>query len=1085
MRVEIQGMEQVQDFYPLSPLQEGMLFQTLYAPHSGVYVTQLACVLGSLNVPAVERAWRQVVERHAVLRTFFVWKDLEKPIQVVLRRLGLSLDSQDWRDLAPPEQAERLQAYLSEDRTRGYELSKAPLMRLALMQLNDGEHQFVWSFHHLLLDGWSVSLLFKDLFAAYSALCGGQELQPPAARPYRDYIAWLQKQDRSEAESFWRRYMNGFTTPTPLPFAAPAAAPDPLESAFAKRSLQLSPELTGALQFFAKQHQLTLSAVVHAAWALLLNRHSGSEDVVFGTVVSGRPADLPGAESMVGLFINTLPVRVRVSQDDYVLDWIKQLQHEQVQARQYEYISLLQIKEWSNVARKEPLFESAFVYENYPVDLSLNQQVKPQSGLSLSRTRLTEQVDFPLSLMVVPGQRLTLNCFYDGQRYTTADAARLLEHYQTILESILEHPEQKLASVRMLPYAERRQLLFDWNRTRSDYPAGKCAHELFEAQAAERPEATALVMNDERLSYLELNRRANRLAHHLRRLGVGPESRVGIMLERSFEMVVAALAVLKAGGAYVPLDPRYPARRNAFMIQDALISALLTQQGLLKEFSMQESACVCLDSEQDVIAQESVENLRSDVTPSDLAYIIYTSGSTGLPKGVMVQHQGLCNLSAAQIRAFDLRPDLHVLQFASLSFDASIFEIVMALCAGASLYLSAPESLIGGSLIETLQQHKITNMTIPPSVLATLPAEDVPSLQTVIVAGEACPPELVERWGGGRRFFNAYGPTETTVWATVAECLDGSRKPTIGRPIANTQLYLLDSRLEPAPVGVTAELYIAGAGLARGYFNRPELTAERFIPHPFSEGPGARLYRTGDLGRYLPGGEIDFIGRADHQVKLRGFRIELGEIETALEQHPSVQSAAVIARAERLTGYVVPVAEVTLSVTGLRIFLQERLPHYLVPHNMVVLEHWPLTPNGKIDRKALPDPESSRPALEVRYLAPQTDVERAIAQIWQEALNVEQVGVQDNFFDLGGDSLRILRVQSKVQGLLKKEIPLIELFEHATVRAMAEHFTRQRTEESTFEEARERASKQKDAIAQQKQRMKERSQITRFGFNSE
>jgi len=1070
-------MAQVQDFYPLSPLQEGMLFQTLYAPRSGVYVTHLNCVLSGLNVGAFERAWQQVINRHAVLRSFFAWKDLKKPVQVVPRHANVPLELDDWRDLSESEQAEQLRIYLHEDRARGFELSKAPLMRLALLQLNDEEYQFIWSFHHLLLDGWSVSLLLKDLFALYDALCRGQEVRLPAVRPYRDYIGWLQKQDRNDAETFWRRYLEGFTTPTPMPFGEPTA--DRADSSSAgKQLLQLGAELTARLNSFARQHQLTLSTIAHAAWALLLSRHSGTKEVVFGSVISGRPADLAGAESMVGLFINTIPVRVKMSPSAGVLGWLRELQQQQAQARQYEHSSLRQVKEWTNVPRSEEMFQSVVVYENYPAAISADQQSEAQRNLKLSQARSTEQANFPLSLMVIPGQQLTLNCFYDGRHYSANDVARLLEHYRTILEGIPECVEQQLASIPMLPGAERQQLLLEWNQTRHDYPPVTCAHELFEAQVIERPEATAVVMGDEQLSYRELNERANQLAHYLRRRGVGPEVRVGIMLERSVEMIVAIMAVMKAGGAYVPLDSRYPAERNSYLMQDAQISVLLTQTDLVRDSALQDSTCICLDSQHHVYAQESVENPQSGVAVSNLAYVIYTSGSTGLPKGVMIEHRSLFNLLTWHQHVYGVTAQDRATQLAGVAFDASVWEIWPYLTVGASINIANEETrMTPAKLVNWLATSDITIGFLPTALAESVMQERWPAelqLRTLLTGGDRLRGTAVKE--SSFKLVNNYGPTEYTVVATWGEVETGSiHEPTIGRPIANTQVYILDKELEPVPFGVAGEIYIGGNGLARGYLERPELTAERFIPNPYGVSGGARLYRTGDLARWRSDGVIDYIGRIDHQVKLRGFRIELGEIEAVLEQHPGVQSAAVIAREERLLGYVVPTQDSTPSITELRTFLQQKLPHYMVPHSITILDQWPLTPNGKINRTILPDPEGIRPSLAVNFLAPQTDVESAIAKIWQEVLGLEQVGVNDNFFDLGGDSLLMLQVQNKVQAALKKDIPLVELFEHATVRAMTEHFTRPPAEVFTLEDARERAKKQKEVLAQQRHRFKQQS----------
>jgi amino acid adenylation domain-containing protein len=552
----------------------------------------------------------------------------------------------------------------------------------------------------------------------------------------------------------------------------------------------------------------------------------------------------------------------------------------------------------------------------------------------------------------------------------------------------------------------------------------------------------AVVFEDRQLTYRQLNRRANQLAHYLRGLGARPETPVAICVERSLEMVVGLLGILKAGGAYVPLDPAYPKERLAFMLQDAQAPVVLTQERFLAEFNNR--ITVCLDRDWRVISQESEENPDSGVTAENLAYAIYTSGSTGKPKGVMVPHRGLCSLSQEQTQAFDVGSSSRVLQFSSLSFDASIFEIVMALPKGATLCLGTPETLLPGpALIRLLQDQAITIVTLPPSALAALPAEKLPALRTITVAGEAYSAELIARWAPGRRFFNLYGPTETTIWATAAELHDSIRTPPIGRPIGNTQTYILDSSLRPVPIGVPGELYIGGVGLARGYLNRPELTAEKFIPNPFSREPGARLYKTGDLARYLPDGNIEFLGRIDNQVKLRGFRIELGEIEVALAKHPSVRESVVVAQEDspgdrRLVGYVVSQQRALLTTQELRNFLKAKLPDYMVPSAFVMLETMPLTPNGKVDRRALPIPDGSRPELEEPFVAPRTPVEKVLARIWAEVLRLDRISIHDSFFDLGGHSLKAMQLASKISAAMNIDVSVKLLFAHPTVSSFAE-----------------------------------------------
>ena len=1046
----------IEAIYSLSPMQQGMLFHSLYAPASGMYVEQMSCVIeGGLNVPAFERAWGQVVARHSILRTAFTWKRLDKMLQVVHRQVEVPLAQSDWRDLSPAEQQAQLDAFLKAQRAQGFDLSRAPLIRLALMRTGDDAYYFVWCHHHLLLDGWSLPLILKEVLAFYEANCRSQAAQLEPAKPYRNYINWLEKQDLSQAESFWRQTLKGFTAPTPL-VVDHRSAP---ETGYAELETQLSTETTAALHALARQNQLTLNTLVQGAWALLLSRYSGEEDVVFGATVSGRPAELPGAEMMVGLFINTLPVRVRIPFEAPLTSWLKSLQAQQVELRQFEYSPLVQIQEWSEVPRATPLFESIFVFENYPVDASLREL---KGSLKFHDIHSIEQTNYPLTVVSGPGAQLPLKIAYDGRRFSADIIRRMLGHLRTLLQGMAANPDEQLGSLPLLTEAEQHQLLIEWNDTAAPYLAHKCAHQLFEDQVERTPDALAVVFEDQRLTYAELNQRANQLAHHLQTLGVQPETLVGICLERSPEMIVSVLAVLKAGGAYLPLDPTYPPERLAFMLEDSGAPVLLTQSHLLERLPTNDARIVCLDSYWPAIAQYPISNYQLPITSDNLAYVIYTSGSTGQPKGALLQHRGLSNLIYSAVPLLGITGESRVLQFASFSFDASVFEIFMTLAAGAALHLARQETLSSVlDLTRLLQEQAITVVTLPPSLLALLSPEELPALQTIISAGEACPVEVAARWSAGRRLFNGYGPTEATVGVSfynTAGLPQNAATVPIGRPIANTEFYILDSHLRPVPVGVPGELHIGGLGLARGYHNRPELTAEKFIEiGELENSPILRLrsgqvsnspilYKTGDLARYLPDGNVEFLGRIDQQVKVRGFRIELGEIEAALGQHPALQAAVVIARDEArdnargekyLAAYIVPKSEPAPGVDELRRHLQATLPAYMIPSAFVTLNELPRLPNGKVNRKALPAPDRS--GLEATYVAPRTPTEEILASIWGRVLNVERVGVHDNFFELGGHSLKATQLVSRVREAFNVELPIRSLFESPTVAGLAAH----------------------------------------------
>ncbi len=1048
----------LEDFYPLSPMQQGMLFHSLLAPHSGVYVEQLCCTLrGNLQVEAFARAWQRVIERHAILRTSFLSEHLKEPVQVVHRALPLPLRSEDWSSLPPAEQEQKLNDFLQRERLQGFDLSRGPLLRLVLLRTAADTHQFVWTYHHLLLDGWSVPMLLQEVLAFYEAAVHGQPLQLPRPRPFRDYIVWLRRQDGTAAENFWRQQLAGFEAPTPLPLhgltpqAKNADAP-----ASPQQDIRLPRDLTAALQTFARRQQVTLNTLVQGAWALLLSRYSGENDVLFGATVAGRPAELPGAESMIGLFINTLPVRVKIDPRQSLQAWLKSLQLQQAALRQYEYSPLVQIQGWSAVSRGLPLFEHILVFENFPVAEVASHPATGNGSLRIENVRTAEQTNYPLTVVAGPGEELLLRLVYDARHYEAAAIRQLLDHFANILRGFITRLEQTLAEVPLLSEAERQRLLRSWNATHRDFPQTVCLHELFEQQVEKTPEAPALAFAGRRLSYRELHERANQLAHFLQKLGVGPEIIVAISLERSLEMVIGILGVLKAGGAYLPMDPVYPEERLAFMLQDAAAPVLLTQSHLREKFAAHRGQLVCLDAEWEKIARESTHKPACRATAHNLAYVIYTSGSTGRPKGVLLEHRGAVNMVQALSNIFGIDARANTLQFSSFSFDASVEEIFVTLANGACLHLVPQEILLSPvQLVETLREQKISAVTLPPSLLAVLPETPLPELRSLISAGESCAREIAVRWAAGRRFINGYGPTECTVGATffhLASVPDTATVP-IGRPMDNAQVYLLDDLLHPVPPGVAGEIYIGGVGVGRGYLNRPDLTAEKFLPDPFSTQPGARLYRSGDLARLLPDGNLEFLGRIDHQVKLRGFRIELGEIEARLREHPAVRDAAVVVRGnsrneQRLVAYVVlaPSAlafqseragsrETHAVVSELRAFLQQHLPAYMVPSFFVPLAAMPLTPNGKIDRRALPEPEASH---ESGYVAPRTPEEEILAGIWSQVLNVPRVGVQDNFFELGGHSLLVTQLISRVREALQVELPLRSLFDAPTVAGLAQ-----------------------------------------------
>ncbi|MFN6486985.1 MULTISPECIES: amino acid adenylation domain-containing protein [unclassified Nostoc] len=1065
--VKDNSVDEIIDIYELSPMQQGMLFHTLYAPNSGVYFEQLICTLdGDLQVLAFQQAWEQVVARHPVLRTSFHWDELDKPLQVVHSKVDVPWEQQNWLGLTSEEQEKRLEAFLESDRQLGFDLKQAPLMRFTLIQVAKTTWQFIWSNHHLLLDGWCLSIIFKEVFAFYEAFSQGKDIYLDiTSRPYRDYIAWLQEKNLNEAETFWQQSLRGFSVPTPLFGTKSSKGISSEEQKYDQQHLWVSETLSSALQTLARQYHLTIATLIQGVWALLLSYYSGESDVIFGVTVSGRPATLPGVESMVGLFINTLPARVQVAKDLSLLAWLQQLQAQQVEREQYSYTPLIDIQGWSDVPRGMTLFESIVVVENYPLKVGLQERF---GGLSIENVRSFERTNYPLTLEAMPGEKLFLGIDYDSKRFDAATIDRILVHFQTLLENIVNHPEQRISDLSPLTVAERHELLVEWNNTQKKYSQDKCIHELFEAQVERTPDAVAVVFEEQQLTYRELNAQANQLAHHLQALGVRPEVLVGICIERSPLMLVGLLGILKAGGAYLPLDPAYPEERLAFMLKDSQVALLLTHKPLVKSLFQHQVQVICLDSDWETIATESVEKPPSVVTPENLAYVIYTSGSTGKPKGVMIEHKSLVNYTQTTNVKYAFQPCDRILQFSSISWDTSAEDIYPCLSAGATLVLRTPSMLDSVStFLQKCQDWSLTVVNLPTAYwheltahLALTKASVFPkSLRLVIIGGEGVLQERLIIWhkyvSPNVRLVNTYGSTETTAVTTTyelspsAQVDTASQEVAIGRPIHNVQAYVLNQYLQPLPIGVPGELHISGAGLARSYLNHSDLTSEKFIPNPFSHDSGSRLYKTGDLVRYRLDGNIEFIGRIDHQVKIRGFRIELEEIEAILAQHPEVRESAVVVCEDklgnkRLIAYVVPNQE-KFSTIEVRHFIKQKLPDYMLPAAFVMLEVLPLTPSGKIDRKALLIPEVLENNLEQEYIMPRTPEEEVLAQIWAEVLGLERVGIYDNFFELGGHSLLATQLISRLQQTFGVNLPIRSLFEtpnvNGLVKALIEHET--------------------------------------------
>nr|ADK54821.1 non-ribosomal peptide synthase [uncultured soil bacterium] len=1031
--------------WPLSPLQEGMLFHALYDEQgTDVYVSQMIIGLdGPLDAVALRASWQALLDRHESLRAGFQRRSSGAPVQLIMRRAVLPWREEDLSGLAEDKAWAESERIGLEERARRFDLSVPPLLKVLLVKVGPDRYRMMVTLHHILVDGWSLPLLMRELWTAYEA--GGSTRDLPPVTPYREYLAWLARQDKDAALEVWRKALEGTREPTLVVPVVPternaAAAPSDTVSGHA------SAELDAALRELTRVHGLTLNTVVQAAWAMMVGKLTGRRDVVFGATVAGRPADLPGMETMLGLFINTVPVRVRFDPAQTVAGMLTELQAQQSAVMDHQYVGLSDIQ---RAAGPGATFDTLIAFENFPSGSKDKDQKPPgdgsatpsgPGGLKFTESGVRESINYPLGLVAMPIGGLKVRMSYRTDVFDDPTARALVDRLLRLLEQMAADPGMRLGQIEVLDEAEHSLVVNEWNDTARAVPSGTLA-ELFAAQVERSPESVAVVGAEGEWSYAELDRAANRVARELAARGVGRGDLVGVVMGRSADLVAVLLGVVKAGAGFVPVDPAYPVERIAFMLGDAA-PALVVCTAATEPVVPSAQVRLVFDAP-DVaaaVAARSPEAVPVGGRVEDAAYVIYTSGSTGTPKGVVVTHSGIGNLAAGQIDRFGVGADSRVLQLASLSFDAAVSEICMALLSGAALVVAGAEKLPPhGSLADVAAAFGVTHVTVPPSVLATV--DDLPeSVTTIVVAGEACPQSLVERWAGGRRMVNGYGPTEVTVCATMSEPLSpvGDGPVPIGRPIANTRLYLLDDCLKPVPVGTTAELYVQGPGLARGYLGRPGLTAERFVASPF----GGRMYRTGDLARWSADGQLVFAGRADDQVKVRGFRVEPGEIEAVLATHETVGQVAVIVREDRpgdkrLVAYVVPApaADVDAGVGQvLRALVAGRLPEYMVPSAVVVLEELPVTVNGKLDRSALPAPDF---AGVTDGRGPATPTEEVVCGLFGEVLGLEWVAAEASFFDLGGDSLLAMKLIARIQAVLDSSLNIGDLFAAPTATGLS------------------------------------------------
>lgn len=1034
---------------PLSFAQHRLWFFDQAVPANVVHnLSSVLRLRGALNLVALEQSLNELILRHEALRTTFPAIN-GRPRQLINESASLRLNVTDLSHLPDTLREAEALRLAEEEGHRPFDLSQGPLLRVSVLRLGREDHVLVFTMHHIISDGWSQGIIVREVSELYrSFLTGTRANLPELPIQYADFAAW--ERERMEGESFahvvayWREALKG-SVPLELLLDRPRPAVRGFQSA--GEAFELSESLSEALRTLSRREGVTLFMTLLAAFKTLLHCYTGQEDISIGSSVANRSRQ--ETESIVGCFVNILVLRTRLSGDPTLRDLLKRVREVCLDGFAHADMPFEQVVNELHPERtlnRNPLFQVAFILMNAPqpeIDLP---------GLSLSYVEMDQGVsENDLSLMLVEEQqRLTGRLTYNSDLFEAATIKRMLNHWQSVLESMVTDPDQRLSDLQLLSEAGLKQILQDWNETKTDYGHEKSVHEVFEAQASLTPEAVAVIHNEEQLTYRELNCKANQLAHHLQTLGVGPEVRVGLCVERSAEMIVGLLGILKAGGVYVPLDPSYPLERLAFMLEDSLAAVLVTQESLLDVLPSTWVPVICLDAEWDTISQQSVEDPEHDRIGADnLCYVMYTSGSTGQPKGVSITHRGVVRL-VKETNYVSLTPEEVLLQYAPISFDASTFEIWGSLLNGARLVVPPANARSPEELAAMIRQHGITTLWLTAALFHQMvehQPECLHSIRQLLAGGDVLLPAQVEKvihQLGEHRLINGYGPTENTTFTCCYQLSAASRLKgavPIGRPINNTQVYILNKHMKPVPPGIVGELYVGGCGLARHYLNRPDLTAEKFVPHPFSQLAGERLYRTGDAARYLPDGNIEFLGRADLQVKVRGFRIELEEIEAALVRHTAIEQSVVVAREDepgdkRLVAYIVHKTESPPSPEQLRSFLKQQLPDYMLPSAFIFLDTLPLTPSGKVDRLALPPPESSRPQLSKALVLPHTPAEKLLADVWAQVLGLEQIGVHDNFFDLGGDSIRSIEVcaLAKKAGL---NVSVQQLFQHQTIYELA------------------------------------------------
>ncbi|MHC5762850.1 non-ribosomal peptide synthetase [Nostoc sp.] len=1056
--------------FPASFAQQRLWFLDQLISGNGIYnVPTVIRLTGSLKLAALEQTFNEIVSRHETLRTTFIVSD-GQPLQAIAPSLTTPLSVLDLQRSPNDEQEVKAKCIITAEIEHPFDLSSGPLLRVILLVLSETEHILLLNMHHIICDDWSMGVLIRELGTLYAAFAQNQP-SPLLELPlqYADFAhwqrEWLQGEVLQTQLTYWREQLKGISI-LHLPTDKPRPAIQSYQGA--TQFLELPLKLIDALEKLSQQEGVTLFMTLVAAFQTLLYRYTHQEDIALGSPIANR--NRSEIEGIIGFFVNSLVLRSNLSENPTFRQLLGRVREVTLGAYSHQDLPFEKLVEELHPERNlshHPLFQVVFGFQNAPMSaLELPGLVPSFMNIDLKKTRF----DLELHLWKCSedfrslwggnweySEGLRGVMVYNTDLFDKATISRMVEHFKTLLSAIVVNPEERIANLPLLSEAELHQVLVEWNNTQADYPQDKCIHQLFEEKVQQYPDSIAVNFANKQLTYQELNTYSNKLAHHLQKIGVCSEVLVGICISQSIEMIVGLLGILKAGGAYLPLDPSYPEERLNFMLEDTQVSVLLTQENLLKHFEGFSKPIISIDKDWAIITQEKQDNPESDLNSDNLAYIIYTSGSTGKPKGVAVPHKSV-NRLVCNTNYIKFSPSDQIAQASNTSFDATTFEIWGALLNGAQLVGISKDVIISPHELALQLREKGINVLFLTTALFQQIVRDVPqafaTLKYLLFGGETVDARWIKKIlqsGAPKHLIHVYGPTENTTFSSYycVEELPSATSLPIGIPITNTQIYILDAHLQPLPIGVTGELYMGGEGLAREYLNRTELTAKNFITHSFSKKLKARLYKTGDLARYLPDGNIEFLGRIDNQVKIRGFRIELSEIEAVLSQHPAVRETVVIAVQDvpddkYLVAYIVPnqeqiaMQDVQSFVSLLRQFLKEKLPEYMMPKAYVILESLPLTPNGKVDRRALPTPDTIS-FNNQDYVAPRSQVEKLLAQIWAKVLGKEQVGIHDNFFELGGHSLLATQLISRIRDTFQIDVPVRNLFAAPTVEQLTKY----------------------------------------------